>query len=97
MVLFANLLLLNACSDLFSDLTKISLRPTYMDLDGVTSFVVVDNTSVTKTKSTASRAIITPQIILRVIFFFLLIMLPPSIEQKTPITYQSYGRIVILI
>jgi hypothetical protein len=56
MVLFANLFLLNACSDLFSDITKISLRPTYMDLDGVTSFVVVDNTSVTKTKSTSSSS-----------------------------------------
>ena len=51
MALTAVIVMTIGCSDLFSGSSVPALRPAAIDLDGVTGFVVVDNTSASKTKS----------------------------------------------
>ena len=56
MAFAAVLVMVSGCQDLFSGLSSVpssvpSLRPSAIDLNGVTGFVVVDNTTVSRTKS----------------------------------------------
>ena len=52
MAFAAVLVMVWGCQDLFSGLSSVpSLRPSAIDLNGVTGFVVVDNTTVSRTKS----------------------------------------------